>query len=314
MGDQPPREPIFPAKCARCGGRLSEPVSFCPHCGAHARLAFGDRVPTKKPDVATGSAPARAEGARDDVPLGELLWPSRPTPLFNTADTDPHGDVRRPSLGGARHWGVKTGTTLTAFAFVVLYSGAVLLHRYDDNSTREQQAASRTAQGRVTTIGMSQPNQAPTTAQEPSMTAAPHATVASSSAAAPVTTAHSETSAQPVEPATTDRQHGPVASVAPSVPGSAPAVVPRPSQPSPSHSQKKKESSTNSTASGKRYSDENRRLMSLALARAHSGLQKNDLRMARSGVYWALSLQPNNSEALKLKEDLLLRERARLRH
>jgi hypothetical protein len=314
MGDQPPRSPIFPAKCARCGGRLTGPVSFCPHCGAPARLAFGDRVPSQKPEVATGSATARAEGARADVPLGELLWPSPPTPLFNTADSDPYGDVRLSSHGGARHWAVKAGTALTALAFVVLYGAAVLLHRHDDKSTREQQAASRTAQGRVTTIGASPSNQAPRTAQGPTITAAaPHATVASS-AAAPVTTLHSETSTQPVEPVTTGPQHGPVASVAPPLPGPPPAVVPRPSQPSSSRSQNEKTSSTNSTMSDKRFSDKNRRLMSLALARAHSGLEKNDLRMARSGVYWALSLQPNNSEAIKLEEDLLLRERARLRH
>jgi uncharacterized protein HemY len=48
--------------------------------------------------------------------------------------------------------------------------------------------------------------------------------------------------------------------------------------------------------------------MSLALARAHNGLNANDLRMARSGVYWALSLQPDNSEALMLKRELIARE------
>src|ERR1700731_2363739 len=144
MGDHPSRSPIFPARCARCGGRLSEPVSFCPHCGAHARFAFGDGAPSKEPDAATaGSTTARAAGVRADVPLCELLWPSRPTPLFNSADTDPYDDERPPSLGGAVHWGVKTGIALTSLAFVTLYGGALLLHRYDDTSTREQQAASR---------------------------------------------------------------------------------------------------------------------------------------------------------------------------
>jgi hypothetical protein len=51
--------------------------------------------------------------------------------------------------------------------------------------------------------------------------------------------------------------------------------------------------------------------MALALARAHSGLNKNDLRMARSGIFWALSLQHDNSEALMLKQELLSRERER---
>jgi hypothetical protein len=40
-------------------------------------------------------------------------------------------------------------------------------------------------------------------------------------------------------------------------------------------------------------------------------LEKNDLRTARSGVYWALSLQPDNRDALLMKLDLVSRERAR---
>ncbi len=272
MGDHSPRSPVFPTKCARCGGRLSGAVfSFCPHCGVPARLAFGEAMPSKKPDEATRSATARSEGARADIPLGELLCLSRPTPLFDTADQDPYGHVR--PRGGARHWGVKAITALTSLAFVVLYGAAVLLHRHDDNATREEEAASRTAQGRVTTIGVNESNQAPTTAQAPTITA-----------------------------------------VAPSLPGPLPSAVPRPAQPSSSRSQNERASLANSTTTDKQYGDRNRKLMSLALARAHSGLENNDLHMARSGVYWALSLQPNNGEAIKLKQDLLLRERARLQH
>jgi uncharacterized protein HemY len=75
-----------------------------------------------------------------------------------------------------------------------------------------------------------------------------------------------------------------------------------------SRSQPSQASSSGSTLSTKDYGERNRRLMSLALARAHNGLNENDLRMARSGVYWALSLQPDNSEALKLKQELIARE------
>jgi hypothetical protein len=57
--------------------------------------------------------------------------------------------------------------------------------------------------------------------------------------------------------------------------------------------------------------DKNQKLMPLALARAHDGLGKNNLQLARSGIFWALSLQPDNPEALRLKQDLLSRERAR---
>ncbi|WP_162601053.1 hypothetical protein [Paraburkholderia sp. C35] len=58
-------------------------------------------------------------------------------------------------------------------------------------------------------------------------------------------------------------------------------------------------------------SSKNQRLLAIALARARTGLEKNDLRMARSGVFWALSLQRDNSDALAMKQELLARERAR---
>jgi hypothetical protein len=70
-------------------------------------------------------------------------------------------------------------------------------------------------------------------------------------------------------------------------------------------------STSTSSSSGTESGDKRHRLMSLALARAHTGLEQNDLRMARSGIYWTLSLQPDNSDALGMKQDLLSRERAR---
>ncbi|TKC80177.1 hypothetical protein FAZ69_29420 [Trinickia terrae] len=66
----------------------------------------------------------------------------------------------------------------------------------------------------------------------------------------------------------------------------------------------------NSAPSESPHGDRRSRLLSLALARAHDGLDKNDLRKARSGIYWALSLEHDNSEALALKQELLARERS----
>ncbi|SAK90265.1 hypothetical protein AWB76_06535 [Caballeronia temeraria] len=63
--------------------------------------------------------------------------------------------------------------------------------------------------------------------------------------------------------------------------------------------------------SDKVSADKNQKSIQLALARAHDGLGKNNLQLARSGIFWALSLQPDNPEALRLKQDLLSRERAR---
>ncbi|MEZ0601952.1 hypothetical protein ACAX43_07335 [Paraburkholderia sp. IW21] len=177
----------------------------------------------------------------------------------------------------------------------------------DDSATREQQTTSSAVEGSVTTNGVSHANhgstppqvpmmvqgpgaaqgsitpQSPTAVQDPARTASV-AAAAIASSAAPAASASSVASAQPVAPAIPDRE---------------------------THSQDEKASSPSSSASNKGYRDRKDRLMSLALARAHSGLEKNDLAMARSGIYWALSLQPGNSEALMLKQDLLSRKTAR---
>lgn len=302
MGDETTHAPIFPATCVRCGGRVSEAVSFCPHCGAHAWLAFGDRAWTKKPDAGAASAAQ----ARAHVPYDKLLWPSQSRPVFASADAHPYRVTRPNLLGGARHWRLKASAALALLACVALYGGRLLLHR-DDSATREQQTTSSTVEGSVTTDGVSQANQGSTPHQAPTMvqgsaaeqssitpqsptavqdpaTAATVAAAAIASSAAPAAAASWVASAEPVAPAIPDRA---------------------------THSQNEKASSPSSTASNKGYGGRNQRLMSLALARAHSGLEKNDLAMARSGVYWALSLQPDNSEALMLKQDLISRQRAR---
>ncbi|SAL57404.1 hypothetical protein AWB70_05040 [Caballeronia cordobensis] len=82
---------------------------------------------------------------------------------------------------------------------------------------------------------------------------------------------------------------------APAVP-QAPTIAPRSEAPPPSD---------------KASADKNQKLMPLALARARDGLGKNNLQLARSGISWALSLQPDNPEALRLKQDLLSRETVR---
>ncbi|MEM5389489.1 hypothetical protein VSR68_38915 [Paraburkholderia phymatum] len=119
-------------------------------------------------------------------------------------------------------------------------------------------------------------------------------------------------------PHPTEQSRTITADVPPAIDGSsatlaatASTVVPRLSEASSYSSQNREMPSQNSTSSDKGHEGEQLRLRSLALARAHGGLQKNDLHTARSGVYWALSLQPDNREALLLKVDLISRERAR---
>ena len=272
MSDQAARGPIFSATCARCGGSVSGSVSFCPHCGSPARLAFGGRAATVKSDVApSGAVNGRAKASRH-----ERLWPWRQTLSFLSAGVSQlYRDVLSSSPGGTDGRGFKRGATLLSLAIVILVGGALLLRRTDDSDVREQRAKSSTVQGIVRSNDMS-----------PSTPPGRSTTMTADVAPAIV--------ASPAIPAST-----------------ASTVVPRPAQSSFSDSENGEVPSQSSTVSDKGSGDKPHRLMSLALARAHDGLDRNDLHTARSGVYWALSLQPDNRDALLLKQDLVSREKAR---
>lgn len=290
VGDQTARGPIFPATCARCGGRVSGPVSFCPHCGAQSRLAFGDRAPTTKSGVApAGAADARATGPRDAP-----RWPLRPRPSFASADSDPYGDVGVTSSAGARSWRVKTAATVALLAAVALCGAVLLLHWHDDSDTREQRVTSSTVQGTVMSNDINRPN--PATAHVPTTAQRPEAAQGSSPPQGSITA-----------------QRPTVTTTVPSTAASNATASPLSQRPSQSSSDAQNEvaPSPNSMANDKGYGDKRQRLMSLALARAHSGLENNDLHTARSGIYWALSLQSDNREAFTLKQDLLSRQAAR---
>lgn len=287
MDAQTARRPNSLTTCAQCGGRLSEPVNFCPQCGAPARLAFGERTSTKKPNATTASKTASAAAARPNVAPKGQIWRSRLTSFVRPAVAGPNGGTRSPSPspGGYRGWRIKTGTALTLVALVVLCGAVVSLTRHNGSVDGEPIAASNTAQGSVTANGTSQ-------AARTATVDAP--AIARGSAQNPAL-AQSSTMTAETTPA-------PVASVA----------VPDPPQPSTATPHPPQSMSSQSSVSNSgRDSDKNQRLMALALARAHSGLDKNDLRMARSGIFWALSMQHDNSEALMLKQELLSRERER---
>jgi hypothetical protein len=173
MRDQTAREPKFPVACARCGGRISEPVTFCPHCGAHARFALAGDAPhasqaeyagrtSQQPRGAAGSARAQPKMPPYDFE-GDLdpPWPGPPTPLFASPDGDPYGEVHAPSFRGERQWGLKGGTVLVVAAFVVLYGGAVAVHRYDSASPLSSPAASKAADGAIASAGGGGTNVAP---------------------------------------------------------------------------------------------------------------------------------------------------------
>lgn len=160
MRDQTARGSKFPTTCARCGGRISEPVAFCPHCGAHARFALAGTPPHEQgaPLRANGNAAAPVEPTMRafqpsdfegdlDTPL-----PGPPSPLFASPTADPYSDTRAPAWKGSRAWGIKGGMGLILGAFVVLYGGAVLLHRYDQQPGTPpipQESATKSVEGSI---------------------------------------------------------------------------------------------------------------------------------------------------------------------
>lgn len=117
----------FSATCRNCGGRVSRPVSFCPHCGANAMLAFDN-------------AKSWGKNERADAPLGDAIRPPRPVPLFMPAGAAAHGGggggggSSTAAYGNTRQWGLKTGTGITLLAFVVLFGGSILLSQHSDKT------------------------------------------------------------------------------------------------------------------------------------------------------------------------------------
>lgn len=248
MREPTAREPKFPVACARCGGRISEPVAFCPHCGAHARFALaGDASRERRGAAASARAEPSVRSFESSDFEGDLdpPWPGPPTPLFATPDGDPYGEVRGPALRGSRQWGLKSGTGLILLAFVVLYGGAVALHRYDGAAPvvgQTQPSASKSVEG---SIGSNGPSSSDLSAPSPSAPAtnggvpAP-APVASSSA--PVSRSSADgTQGSGAQPAPKLDDSTPpdmsIASLPPPVASVAPPVAPVSPPTSPAQSQ-----------------------------------------------------------------------------
>ena len=90
-------------------------------------------------------------------------WPGPPTPLFAGPQGASYGDTRAPAFRGARQWNVKGGMGLILGAFVVLYGGVVLLHRYDQaapsSPVARADSASKSVEGAIGSNGGAQPPQ-----------------------------------------------------------------------------------------------------------------------------------------------------------
>jgi hypothetical protein len=90
-------------------------------------------------------------------------WPGAPTPLFAGPQGASYGDARAPAFRSARQWNVKGGMGLILGAFVVLYGGVVLLHRYEQAApsapVARADSASKSVEGAIGSNGGAQPPQ-----------------------------------------------------------------------------------------------------------------------------------------------------------
>jgi hypothetical protein len=309
--------PRFPLTCARCGGAVAEPVSFCPHCGTHAQLAFGREVPR-----------AALANNRSELPLADAVLESRPTPLFASSDFDHHGNIPPPMGGSSRQWGITGGTALALFAFVLLYGGLVLLHRQNDSATRIQQATLRTAEGNVR-AGAGRQHESAGWATTPAMSTTPMPAVpvapAPSKGEQPYETTPligaAATSAQPAK-APESAQSAPMAAPAPStasrvvsVGASSPGQtdgnltisVPRPDRQIPARAT----STAIQPVPGETRAERRPARVARFVEAAQASLAKNNLATTRRALAAALAAQPGNSAAFMLQQDLHSRERAR---
>lgn len=359
MRDQTARDPKFPVACARCGGRISEPIAFCPHCGAHARFALAGTAAPADPTQHAGSgrrephAQRTAAHARSAVPPDDFEgdldppWPGRPTPLFASPDGDPYGNVRAPAFRGARPWGFKGGTALVVAGFIVLYGGAVAIHRYDGVAPLPQPSASKSVEGVIAPNGGADASlPPPVSSKAPQQSAATNATNATHAndtalAAPPMGTGKGDgasSSPNVTQNATAPSPAAPpvsqAAAIAP-VPAPATSVVQAPPSavqapvstdvrpPSDTRSAQSRVRSSGTTVANvparessrsqpqRDTAGTGRASAAHALDIAQAQLSKSDLRGARASLARVLSADPRNAQALALREDLLAREQAR---
>jgi hypothetical protein len=296
-------DPTFPVACRRCGGALSGPVSFCPHCGAKMPLASGLGA-----DSGSGSQehPSGPGAPREQAPR-----PPRPVPLFAAPTGGASGlDAPPRSPDGARQWGLSRGTGLSLFAFVVLFGGFVLFREFNKPDGRLQQLTLRTAIGPVMPdLGHRSPSSASPAASSPASPAKPAVRAAPAAPAAP---AAKLPSVPPVAPSA-------VAPPAPTAPARvAPVPVPR-TAPSTSVTQALAPplpqgpiaQAPTPSAEPKAPADERPKAAPRGLQAARESLQKNNLKDAKAALADVLAAQPDNSEALRLRRDLQSREQSR---
>jgi hypothetical protein len=162
-------------------------------------------------------------------------WPGPPSPLFAGPPGGRYGDARGAAFRGTRQWGIKGGLGLILAAFVVLYGGVVLLHRYDQAAPSSPLArtddASKSVEGAIGSHGSAQPSQKLDDSVPPDMSIA-NLPPPSTAMTPPVASARVQPQpTQPQQPAA--QVQAPAQMQArPPAQTQAPALTPTPTQPS----------------------------------------------------------------------------------
>jgi hypothetical protein len=324
MSNQTASNSTFSATCRNCGGRVSRPVSFCPHCGANAMLAF--------PNAKSWAGNERAEPQ-----LGDSIRPPRPVPLFMPAGAAAHvgggSSAGAATYGNARQWGLKTGTGVTLLVFAVLVGGSIVLSQQSDKTEQHSRdVLMHTAVGSVApgagdhaqatppaTQNTPAPQvlamTAPAPAPQPTVTpraSQPAPAAPKASTQAPVAAAPAPVPAAPSQAATAPAPTSPApATAAPAQAARAqsqPAPVPHP----PTYANTRARTPSPPVPSPREsHQAQRREAAPHELAAAWTSLQKNDLKGAQGALDRALADDPNNSEAFMLRQDLLSREQSR---
>jgi hypothetical protein len=219
MSDQTARELEYPTACASCGGRISEPAAYCPHCGTRTGLAPLAEAGASQVSHGAGAHSAAAPAARFEPPMRSFA----PTDFEGDLDVPwldasaapaaaPDGQARLPLIRRIRQWGFKGGIGLTLVAFIVLYGGVTALHRYDQPSVSPgtEDGVTKSADGSIASNGSNDPNlTAPTNNALGALTPAAPANGAPESALGSIAPPHSNnrTAAAPSRHAGRGRTH-----------------------------------------------------------------------------------------------------------
>jgi hypothetical protein len=300
--------PRFSTTCRHCGNRVQGSSTVCPHCGKSVSPAFS-------------GARESAGFARAEMPLGDAIGLSRPTPLFMPAGTGAYDEGRKKAPRNTlRQWGLSQDAGIALVIFVLLFGGYALFTQRD-NRTKSDETPMHTVIGRVTPSRDSSAPTAPPVAQEspaPALSAqGQQSAPAAPQSPAPAPTAQGQESAPIAQqtPASAPSAKGPTsASIAQQSPAPAPAPdakshVPKPAAPKQQFAESRLHAQSTIAPAAPAPQVNDVTTGDLAIARAD--LEESNLAGAHAALNRALAQGQANSEAFTLRQDLRSREQAR---